>query len=168
LVATATIIPVLAGAALHWVYRPRTPVVTAVHQLTHSGRQKILGGGSGPFDGPHLQTDGTRVYFQEFGEGKWQLAQVSTKGGDISYLRTPLIGFPWIADNSIDGSELLLADEDTNSLDVPFWVLRLPDGPVRKIPGMYLWMWFLPGTNRIAYQRLAASQTRHSSENCLA
>ena len=126
---------VVVAAALYWFLRPRTPVVGAIHQLTHSGRQKILGGGSGPFMGVHPQTDGTRIYFQEFGEGKWQLAQVSTKGGEVSYFRTPLIGFPWIADSSKDGSTRLLGDFESHNFDVPFWVLLLPDESARRIPG---------------------------------
>src|SRR5215469_5467400 len=37
--AAAAMILALAGAAL-WVFRPRIPLVTAIHQLTHTGRQK--------------------------------------------------------------------------------------------------------------------------------
>ena len=55
-----------------------------------------------------LVTDGMRVYFDEFTGDTTRIAQVSVKGGDVSYLDTPLIPNPRVADISPDGSELLV------------------------------------------------------------
>jgi serine/threonine protein kinase len=76
------LILVVALGGLYLFLRPRTPVVTGIHQLTRSGRQKTVGSGWGQI--VDTETDGTRVYFQERDEGKWRIAQVSTKGGDVS------------------------------------------------------------------------------------
>ena len=38
--AAAAIVVAILGAALYWLYRPRIPVVTGIHQLTHTGRHK--------------------------------------------------------------------------------------------------------------------------------
>jgi DNA-binding winged helix-turn-helix (wHTH) protein len=40
--AVAAILLAIASAALYWIYRPRIPVVTGIHQLTHTGRRKAL------------------------------------------------------------------------------------------------------------------------------
>jgi len=140
-----------AGAAPYWFIRPRTPVVTAVHQLTRTGHPRGLWGDTANSN-VYLETDGTRVYFQELADGKWQLAEVSTKGGEVSYLHTPLINTPTLAGISQDGSALLVADVSHWAIDSPFWVLPLPDGPARRVPGAASWMWYLPGTDQIVYQ----------------
>jgi len=150
---TAIVALAAVAGALYWLFRPRTPVVTAIHQLTHSGRQKVLGSADTPGSTLHPHTDGSRVYFQEWTGNLWRLAQVSTKGGDVSYPDTSFISFPWIHDISKDGSKLLVAYPDPSKPDQPFWVLPLPEGAPRRVPGEFLWMSFVPGTDQIVYQQ---------------
>ena len=95
--AAVVMIFAFAGAAL-WAYRPRTPAVTAIRQLTHTGRQKF----------GYVVTDGTRIYFDEIKDGKSQVAEVSTAGGEVSHLDTQLDN-PAVQDISPNGSELMVA-----------------------------------------------------------
>jgi serine/threonine protein kinase/Tol biopolymer transport system component len=141
-IAAALVLSIVASA-LYWIYRPRTPVVTGIHQLTRTGHQKGCGS---------LVTDGTRVYFGEWFDGTSHLAQVSTTGGEVSYIDASLIQNPCVADISNDGSELLVADVSLNSVDVSNWVVPLPIGPARRIPGeFYGGALFLPSSKRIVY-----------------
>jgi Tol biopolymer transport system component/DNA-binding winged helix-turn-helix (wHTH) protein len=142
--AAAIVVVALASAALYWVYRPRIPVVTGIRQLTHTGHHKT-------FMGYHqVVTDGTRVYFDEFHEGTSYIAQVSTKGGEVSYLDTSLIQHSCIAGISSDGSELLLIAQSFTP-ENQFWVFPLPNGPARKLPGMFQWMQYIPASDQYVY-----------------
>jgi len=132
--ATVAIFLALVGVAL-WVYRPRTPVVTATRQLTHTGRQKV----------GYVETDGTRVYFGEIKDGKSHVAQVSTAGGEVSYIDTPFDSVA-VQDVSSDGSELLL-----NGAVQGLWILPLPAGAPRHIPGEFTGSGFLPGSSQVVY-----------------
>ena len=152
--ATAAVILAIAVVALYWLYRPRTPFVTGIHQLTQSGHPKSLMGLH------RLVTDGTRVYFDEFDGDTSRIAQVSVKGGDVSYLNTPLIPNPRVADISADGSELLvlsalgLKEGDPAHKRSVFWTVQLPSGQAQRIPDLadgLTWVQFLPGTNQITY-----------------
>jgi DNA-binding winged helix-turn-helix (wHTH) protein/Tol biopolymer transport system component len=143
-----------AVTALYWLYRPRTPFVTGTHQLTHSGHPKSLMGLH------RVVTDGARVYFDEFDGDTLRIAQVSVKGGDVSYLDTPLIQYPLVADISQDGSELLVLSALGHKESAPaqkqsaFWIIQLPSGQAQRIPNVadgLTWMQFLPGTNQITY-----------------
>jgi DNA-binding winged helix-turn-helix (wHTH) protein/Tol biopolymer transport system component len=144
----------IAIAALYWLYRPRTPFVTGIHQLTHSGHPKSLMGLH------RVVTDGTRVYFDEFDGDTPRIAQVSARGGDVSYLDTPLIRNPLVVDISHDGSELLVLSALGHKESAPgqkksvFWIVQLPSGQAQRIPDLadgLTWMQFLPGTNQITY-----------------
>jgi DNA-binding winged helix-turn-helix (wHTH) protein/Tol biopolymer transport system component len=151
---TAAILLTVTVAVLYWLYRPRTPYVTGIHQLTQSRHPKSLMGRH------RLVTDGTRVYFDEFQGDSTRIAQVSVKGGEVSYLDTPLIPNPRVADISGDGSELLvlsgvgLKEGDPAHKRLAFWIVQLPSGQAQRIPdlaGSLTWMQFLPGTNQITY-----------------
>jgi Tol biopolymer transport system component len=152
--AVAAIALAIAIAALYWLYRPRTPFVTGIRQLTQSGHPKSLMGLH------RLVTDGTRIYFDEFDGDSVRIAQVSVRGGDVSYLDTPLIPNPLVADISSDGSELLVFSELGTKESAPankqsaFWIVQLPSGQAQRIPNLadgLTWMQFLPGTNQITY-----------------
>jgi len=132
--AAAAMILALVGVAL-WVFRPRTPVIIASHQLTHTGRQKSR----------YVETDGTRVYFSEIKDGKSHVAQVSTAGGEVSYIDTPVENVG-VQDVSSDGSELLLYGAVQG-----LWILPLPAGAPRYIPGEFTGSGFLPGSSQIVY-----------------
>jgi DNA-binding winged helix-turn-helix (wHTH) protein/Tol biopolymer transport system component len=152
--ATAAILFAIVVVALYWRYRPRTPFVTGIHQLTQSGHPKSLMGRH------RLVTDGTRVYFDEYDGDTSRIAQVSVKGGDVSYLDTPLIQNPRVADISDDGSELLVfsalgyKEGDAAHKRSAFWIVQLPSGQAQRIPdlaGGLTWMQFFPGTSQITY-----------------
>jgi len=127
----------IAAGALDWFLRPRTPVVTAIRQLTHTGHHK-----SG-----YVVTDGTRIYFNEKNAGKSHVGEVSTAGGEVSYLDTQL-DYSIVVDISPNGSELLAI---TRPVPTPFWIVPLPAGTPRRIPGEFSWAGFLPGSSQIAY-----------------
>jgi DNA-binding winged helix-turn-helix (wHTH) protein/Tol biopolymer transport system component len=149
----AVAIMLVAVGALYWFYRPRTPVVTSIHQLTRTGHHKS----TALFH--HPVTDGTRVYFDEWFGDRWHLAQVATQGGEVSYIEMPLIKNPTISDISDDGSQLLVPDV-TAKFEDPAWVFSLPNGPTRKIPGRDVALpVFLPRSNQIAY--LLSSDPTH-------
>ncbi len=128
-----TLILAIAAGALYWLLRPRTPAVTAIRQLTHTGRQK----------NGYVVSDGTRVYFDEIKDGKSQVAEVSTAGGEVSYLDTQLDN-PFVQDISPTGSELLVGTGPSPS---PLWILPLPAGAPRRIPGESTGSSFLPGSS---------------------
>ncbi len=132
-VAVAVILVVAAGA-LYWFLHPRTPVVTAIRQLTHTGHQKF----------GYVMTDGTRIYFAEIKDGKSYVAEVSTAGGEVSYLDTQLDN-PAVQDISPSGSELMVGTPG------PLWIVPLPAGPPRRISGEFNGISFLPGSSQIAY-----------------
>ena len=136
----------ISAAAFYW-YRPRTPVVTGIHQLTQTGHQKSF-----PL-GFRVVTDGSRIYFNEFRKDGLHIAQISTKGGEISYLDIHSVRNPCIADVSADGSELLLFDLATN-FDNSAWLAWLPNGPQRRIDDLIVaFAALVPGTGQFIYNQ---------------
>jgi serine/threonine protein kinase/Tol biopolymer transport system component len=114
---------VMVAGLLYWRYRPLTPVVTGIHQLTSTGRAKFS------LYGIHqVVPEGPRVYYTEQG----RLAEVSVKGGEVSYLSVPGIQAPLLAGSSEDSSELLLLDV-TSNVDNPLWIATVPNGPNKRI-----------------------------------
>jgi DNA-binding winged helix-turn-helix (wHTH) protein/Tol biopolymer transport system component len=138
----------IAAGSLYWLYRPRTLVVTGIHQLTRTGHQKSSALSF------RVVTDGTRIYFDEGREdGGLHVAQISTKGGEVSYLAIPSVRNPWIADISADGSELLVFDLGTN-YDNPAWLAYLPNGPQRRIDDLVVaFAALVPGTEQLIYNQ---------------
>jgi hypothetical protein len=143
-IATAIILVLaIAAGTLYWLYRPRTPAVTAIHQLTCTVHQK-----KSP-----MKTDGTRLYFFEWlGGGRGTpLSQVSTKDGDVSHIEISQIPNLRLADISDDGSQLLVSNA-SSKFDQPTWVYSLPSAPRRRIPGPDLRLpAFLPGAKQMVY-----------------
>ena len=135
------------AVAFYWLYRPRTLAVTGIHQLTRTGHQKSSALSF------RVLTDGTRIYFDEGVEGGMRVAQISTKGGDVSYVDIPFIRSPWIADMSADGSELLVFDSGTN-YDNPAWLASLPNGPQRRVDDLFVaFAALVPGTGQFIYNQ---------------
>jgi len=148
-IAAAVIMLVLAIAvgALYWYARPRTLVVSGIHQLTRTGHQKSSALSF------RVVTDGSRIYFNEFRKDGLNVAQISPKGGEASYLDIPSVRNPWIADISADGSELLLFDLATN-FDNPAWLASLPNGPQQRIDDLVVaFAALVPGTKRLIYNQ---------------
>ena len=142
---------IVAVGVLYRLVRPRTPVVTAIHQLTRDGLDKSARYGP--------KTDGTRLYFDVFSGGKFRTAQVSTQGGDVSFLDLPTIEEPFVHEISDDGLQLEVFDEPVDLGASTFWLVPLPKGPARRIPGSYPWGKLLPGGKEIVY--LQSSDLRH-------
>ena len=115
---------VLLGVVGYRRLRPRTPVVTDIHQLTRTGHGK-----SSAYGIHQVATDGTRVYFND----DCALAEGSTKGSDVSYLSVPGLHCAELVGSSEDGSELLLVDEWASIDGGPAWLAKLPNGPHRRI-----------------------------------
>ncbi len=139
-VAALAVLAVAAGVA-YQLLRPRTPVVTGIHQLTHTGHRKSYALTY------RVLTDGTRIYFDETSGDKERLAQVSTAGGEVSYLETQLDN-PIIMDVSADGSELMVG---VGRGPFSLWVVPLPAGTPRLIQGRVTGASFLPGSSQIVY-----------------
>ncbi len=69
--AAAIVVMALVAAALYWVYRPRTPVITGIHRLAPAGRSEVV------LRFHPIVTDGKNVYFQEAAGDHARIAQVS-------------------------------------------------------------------------------------------
>jgi eukaryotic-like serine/threonine-protein kinase len=97
------VVPVLilaVAAVTYWLIRPLPkPKVIGSNALTHDGRPKASGGS--------IVTDGARLYFAEFVADHGVLAQVSTGGGEVVSIPTPLQNV-YVEDISPDHTELLV------------------------------------------------------------
>jgi DNA-binding winged helix-turn-helix (wHTH) protein/Tol biopolymer transport system component len=112
--------------AIGWyLHRPLPPPhITAYTQLTHDGHEKWPVG-----------SDGSRIYFTPMVQ--FELAQVSTLGGEIAGVSLAINNIHFVEDVSPDGSGLIVAmGEKGVVVDRPQWNVsvlgaslhRLPDG----------------------------------------
>ncbi len=114
----------IAGALVYWATRPAgVPVVESITQITDDGRAK------GTFNS--LQTDGSRLYFNEGRRGDLQIAQVAVTGGPVSIIPTPLVDAQPTG-IAPDGTYLLVIQGGAAPPSKPVWKVPLPTGdPVR-------------------------------------
>ena len=113
----------IVGLAFWWARPPETAVVESITQITDDGQPK------GVFNS--LQTDGTRVYFNEGRRGDLQIAQVAVTGGQVSIIPTPLID-PQPGGVAPDGSFLAVLQGGAAPPGHPIWKVPLPTGePIR-------------------------------------
>jgi DNA-binding winged helix-turn-helix (wHTH) protein/Tol biopolymer transport system component len=150
--ASVLLLSALTAGATYWWYLVRRPVVTGIHQLTRTGHPK-----STLFD-HRPQTDGARVYFDELVDGRWRTAQVSVKGGEVSYIDISPLQTTAVTAISADGSELALWDRgqvEGGNPQTSYWTFKLPNGPARRIPGTYNRgsVEFIPGWQQILFQK---------------
>ena len=115
---------VAVGPIAYWMTRPEAvPTVEAITQITDDGKAK------GVFNS--LQTDGSRLYFNEGRRGDLQIAQVAVKGGPVSIIPTPLVD-PQPCGVAPDGSFLSVLQGGAAPPGHPLWKVPLPTGdPVR-------------------------------------
>jgi eukaryotic-like serine/threonine-protein kinase len=109
--------------AYWWSRPPGVPVVEAITQITDDGKAK----------GVHnsIQTDGSRLYFNEGRTGTLEIAQASVTGGPISLIPTPLRD-PQPVGIAPDGSALLVLPGGAGPPAKPAWKVPLPAGdPIR-------------------------------------
>jgi Tol biopolymer transport system component/DNA-binding winged helix-turn-helix (wHTH) protein len=122
-----------------WFSVPPTLVVTSIEPLTHDGLPKY-----------NPKTDGRRIYFVEFVDGRDLLSEISVAGGDISRIASPFANTS-VFDVAPDGSKLLVSEPSWNEVLQTFWILPQPSGsPVRlgDLEGNYA-AWSLDGRRMI-------------------
>lgn len=117
------VVVVLAAA---YLLRPalQPPRVVRLAQLTHLNNVKV---------DSKVVVDGERLYFVHRREGRWQLAQVSIRGGQSAPIPTPLPNITLFGIAPHD-SELLVGsigpDEDAGTA---LWAVPLPGGAPRRL-----------------------------------
>src|SRR5580692_9151582 len=117
------------AAVLAYALRPQLPPprITGYTQITHDGQQKTFN-----FQVTAIVlNDGPRLYFQEYVNGRFVVAQVSASGGDTVVLPIP---FPNSAlDNiSADKSELIVGSFTGDEVNQPLWAVPVLGGTPRR------------------------------------
>jgi hypothetical protein len=80
-----------------------------------------------------MLTDGARIYFGEISAERFVLSQVSTTGGEVAAVSTPLLNVNPI-DISPDHSHLLVGSFVGTEPEAPLWMVP-PTGWVPAAPG---------------------------------
>jgi serine/threonine protein kinase len=120
-VALAAVIVIAAVA--WWLRSPLPPPrLIGVTQITSDGLNKNAS----------MFTDGARIYFGEVSAESFVLSQVSTRGGEVAAVSTPLLNANAI-DISPDHSQLLVIAFVGTESDAPLWVVPLPAGSPRRL-----------------------------------
>lgn len=120
----------IAATAIAWLFRPPLPPpkITAYTQITHDGQEKNFYGQVAPI----ILTDGSRLYIQEYVDGRFIVAQVAAIGGNTVPIST---SFPNVALDNIspDKSELVFGSFTGSELDQPLWALPTLGGSPRRL-----------------------------------
>jgi Tol biopolymer transport system component/DNA-binding winged helix-turn-helix (wHTH) protein len=103
---------------------PPPPKIIGITQLTSDGREK-----SG-----YVATDGLRIYFSEQVDDHWTVAAVSSSGGQVVPIRTPVTD-ALLLNISPDRSELLVG-EGGDLVEMPLWLVPILGGPPRRLGSM--------------------------------
>jgi DNA-binding winged helix-turn-helix (wHTH) protein/Tol biopolymer transport system component len=83
---------------------------------------------------PGIATDGVRVYFPDFQNGRVGLAYVLTGGGEVHrFITPPEISRPSVADISRDGAELLIRSMMWSETEQPLWIAPSTGGSARRL-----------------------------------
>jgi serine/threonine protein kinase/Tol biopolymer transport system component len=118
----------LAAAILYWVSRPpAVPSIESITQLTDDGVAKWVYSA--------LQTDGSRVYFNEGTVGNLNVAQVSVTGGATGIIPTTPANAQ-IVGLAPEGSPLLALHGPFNYSQKSVWLIPLPTGTPRQLVGI--------------------------------
>jgi eukaryotic-like serine/threonine-protein kinase len=114
---------IVIAAAILWLRSPLPPPkLIGVTQITHDSLNKNA----------VLLTDGARIYFGELSAGRWIISQVSTTGGEVAAIPTPLLNVNPL-DIAPDHSQLLVSSFVGTEADAPFWAIPLPVGSPRRL-----------------------------------
>ena len=149
--ASGAAIVVVAAVLVYVLSRPLpTPRILAYSQITHDGRQKPSTTWAELIPSP-LLTDGSRVYFYEW--GPTTVAQVSTSGGEAVPV-TMGLERAGLDDISPSGSEMLCGVSPAMGALPTLWVVPLPAGSPRRVGDVLAQdaAWF-PNGQRIVYAR---------------
>jgi len=122
IVAPASAVVALVAVAVWLELPPATPVVESVSQLTNDSQTKA---GS-------IETDGSRIYFNEGPSGSFQITQVSVNGGQTGTIPTSLVNAQ-IVGLTADGSSLLVTVSAPVPTQVTLWSIPLPAGDARRL-----------------------------------
>lgn len=83
----------------------------------------------------NLASDGTRIYFNEGGEGSMRIAQVAASGGPTALLPVKMSS-PQLEALSADGASLLALEASSQISPSALWKILLPGGEARRMPGL--------------------------------
>jgi DNA-binding winged helix-turn-helix (wHTH) protein/Tol biopolymer transport system component len=135
----AGVFVIATGAATWYLLRPLPPLrVVAYTQLTHDGAAKR-----------NPRADGNRIVFTSY--DKPGIAEVSVSGGETTNIPIALRDFVYLEDVSPDGFNFLAASgEEGIKAARPQWNVRMPGGPVRRLPNA-VWGDFSPDGKQVAY-----------------
>jgi Tol biopolymer transport system component/DNA-binding winged helix-turn-helix (wHTH) protein len=118
------LLPLILGAGLLAGYAlrpPSSPRVTGYRQITHDGLQKYA-----------LATDGERLYVEENTSGRFAIAEVSSSGGESSFVPSPFTNL-LLGGITPDGSALLVGESHSKMKQASLWSLPLPAGGPRRV-----------------------------------
>ncbi len=118
------LLPLILAAGLLTGYAlrpPSPPRVTGYRQITHDGLQKYV-----------LATDGERLYVEENISGHFAVAEVSSSGGESSFVPSPFTNL-LLGGITPDGSALLVGESHNKMKEASLWSLPLPAGGPRRV-----------------------------------
>ena len=124
---------VLIALAALWLARDlQPPAVARFHQITAD--YPIYPGDTDIDRFPGLATDGVRVFFPDFQNGRVGLGYVLINGGEVHrFLTPPEISRPAVADISKDGSDLLIRSTMWAETEQPLWITPSTGGSARRL-----------------------------------
>jgi eukaryotic-like serine/threonine-protein kinase len=117
------------AAAIAYALRPTLPPprIAGYTQLTHDNLPKSFGGQAVAI----VLTDGSRLYVQEYVDGRFIVSQISTAGGDSVPMPIP---FPNVSLDNIspDRSQLIVSSFTGSEVMQPMWVIPVVGGSPRR------------------------------------
>ena len=130
---SAAVVLTLAAVALLAI--SQRPAPSAVVRFSHiTADHRIYPGQIDIERFPGLATDGVRVYFPDFQNGRVGLAYVLVGGGEVHrVVLPPEISRPSVADISHDGGELLIRSMMWNETEQPLWIAPSTGGSARRL-----------------------------------
>ncbi len=119
-------------AGILWTQAAKPPAIVRFHRITTDF--PIYPGEVDIERFPGVATDGVRVYFPDFRNGRVGLAYVLVGGGEVQrFVTPPEISRPSVADISRDGSELLIRSMMWAETEQPLWIVPATGGSARKV-----------------------------------
>ncbi len=127
--------PLWCYLAVAWLWFGRVvqpPPIVRFRQITSDYR--IYPGETDIERFPGVATDGVRVFFPDFENGRVGLAYALIAGGEAHrFLTPPEISRPSVADISRDGAELLIRSMMWAETEQPLWIAPSTGGSARKL-----------------------------------
>lgn len=122
----------LIGLWLWWSRPAAAPSVIHFRKITSDSH--IYPGQTDLERFPGVATDGLRVFFPEFYNGRVGLSYVLTGGGEAHrFVTPPEISRPAVADISRDGAELLIRSTMWSETEQPLWIAPSTGGSAQRL-----------------------------------